>query len=489
MLLILVAIVLLPRPDGRGLEPRWWMMLAVWGGMALVLFCAWGWSRRLLRGMSQSNPLKSLSKAESIMRFTQWIAVFVLAVATFGFGWVELIRSGMGDLLMLDEVVALLPVFLVFVVTWWIFHPFEVRVREGRLIRDLDEGVPISIPPSRKAWVGLQVRTQLLILLLPILLIGSAADLGATLSLMAISDTPMWMERTAAFIAAVPMICLAPWVVVRMMDAVPLPSGEVRTALEETCRRAGVRIRNLMLWRTGGTLYNGAVTGFFPSMRWVLLSDGLVQRLERDEVLAVMAHELAHVRRRHMLWLAASLIASGLAIGFMVDPIVESIQRDLIAGGGDFEELRWKMDWVDLIALGSVLAGVLVMFGWVSRRFERQADAFAAVQLSGGSPGKSVVTVRPEGADAMRSALGAVADLNGVKRQRWSWRHGSIAGRQRHLQSIEGQPSNGLPIDRVVRRINFVSTAVILTAIVIGGMEMLGTDSEEVAQTALVKVE
>lgn len=89
----------------------------------------------------------------------------------------------------------------------------------------------------------------------------------------------------------------------------------------------------------------------------------------------------------------------------------------------------------------------------------------------------------------MRSALGAVADLNGVKRQRWSWRHGSIAGRQRHLQSIEGLPSNGLPIDRVVRRINFVSTAVILAAIVVGGMEMLGTDSEKAAQTAPVKVD
>ncbi|MCH2161974.1 MAG: M48 family metalloprotease, partial [Phycisphaerales bacterium] len=206
--------------------------------------------------------------------------------------------------------------------------------------------------------------------------------------------------------------------------------------------------------------------------------------------MAVMAHELAHVRRRHMFWMAASLVAAGLALAFMVDPLVGEARDWIVTAGGDYESMQRKVEWVDVAAMGVVLLGTLGCFGWVSRRFERQADAFAAVELSRSSKEDRQPVLQPEAVDAMSSALGAVASLGGVNPKRRSWRHGSIASRQRHLRSLEGLQADRLPIDRVVHWINGVSAAVIVLGIVIGTWDLvLQATAEEVPVTRLTQAE
>jgi hypothetical protein len=103
------------------------------------------------------------------------------------------------------------------------------------------------------------------------------------------------------------------------------------------------------------------------------------------------------------------------------------------------------------------------VFGWVCRRFERQADTFAAQHLSGlGTESQAQASITPESVDAMRSALQTIANLNTVDPSRHSWRHGSIRWRQRYLQSIIGRPLLHLPIDRLVGRLK-LAAAIVLT--------------------------
>ena len=481
MLLILVVAVLIPQPSEELREDSGaWVAAGTWLAALILVVLNWIFARRLKWKLERRGRRSSIVTADRLLRTTQWLGVILVVLAVLVFDWLAVIRASTGDLLMVDEFLAILPALAIFIAAWWIFHPFEARVREAKLIRDLDEGVPISPPPGRAAWVGLQVRMHLLLWLLPIFMVATVVDLGGRLTLMVVPDASIGLERLVSFALALPVIWFAPLLVVRLMDAVPLPPGEVRTALEHACRMAQVRVRDLMLWRTGGVLYNGAVTGFLPRMRWVLLTDGLLQRLERDEVLAVMAHELAHVRLRHMIWLAASLVAMALLLGLMIDPLVVSIRETVIAGGGDIESIRSRIERIDLVAVGLVLLGTLVGFGWVSRRFERQADAFAAVRLSMPNSVDEPVRVRPEGVDAMYSALGAVAKLSGVGVGRRSWRHGSIASRQRHLRSLEGLASNQLPIDRVVKRIKGLSAVIILLVMVYAAWDLLGNTSADV---------
>ena len=96
-------------------------------------------------------------------------------------------------------------------------------------------------------------------------------------------------------------------------------------------------------------------------------------------------------------------------------------------------------------------------FGWVSRRFERQADAFAATSLSRDPEDRPLPVVSEAGIDAMGSALMDVSGSSGVPSRRFSWRHGSIDSRIRHLRSLAGVEIGSVPIDRTVRRINALS--------------------------------
>jgi hypothetical protein len=65
----------------------------------------------------------------------------------------------------------------------------------------------------------------------------------------------------------------------------------------------------------------------------------------------------------------------------------------------------------------------------------------------------------------MRSALMAVAGVNGVAMKRFTWRHGSIASRRRHLLTLVGRPIDRLPIDRLVRAIEGVSVLVVIAVL------------------------
>lgn len=105
-------------------------------------------------------------------------------------------------------------------------------------------------------------------------------------------------------------------------------------------------------------------------------------------------------------------------------------------------------------ALGTLsIVATLGAFGWISRRFEWQADAFAAQTLSPLVPNAEPDRVAPEAAASMIDALDAVAALNFIPRHRRSFRHGSIRTRQMKLQGIVGQPINSIGQDRVVKRI------------------------------------
>ncbi|MBL8990714.1 MAG: M48 family metalloprotease [Phycisphaerae bacterium] len=225
----------------------------------------------------------------------------------------------------------------------------------------------------------------------------------------------------------------------------------------------------MLIWRTASTMLNGAVIGLAPATRIVLLTDALLERLPLRQVEGVMAHELGHVRRRHMIWLGVAMLGS---IG-------------ITAALGELA-LRWAgllsvrpgepPPPTDLLALGlsavCLLVGV-VFFGFVSRRFEWQADAFAVQALSrtapdgdpapGPSDREGVATA--EAVDSAAAMLAAVARINHIRPEQFSWRHGSIATRIGRIEALRGLPLDRFPIDRQVRWVKIACAAAAAAAI------------------------
>ena len=209
-----------------------------------------------------------------------------------------------------------------------------------------------------------------------------------------------------AFALTMPSLLRTAW------DTVPLPTGPSRTLLDDLAARAHWRYRELYLWRTGDLVANAAIVGFGPRQRSVLLSDALLRRLHPRELAAVFCHEIGHSLRRHVWAFAAWTLGVFLGADLLLTELVE----------------RWPDSMsAQLFAMGAVAIAWYLGFGYLSRRFELDAD-LASLELTG-DPG------------ALAAALEKVA--GGHARERDSWRHFSTARRVRFLGAVAADPAVG----------------------------------------------
>ena len=377
-------------------------------------------------------------------------------VAVLGLGWLDDVRGVLGDVILLDEIVAITPAVLALLAIWVVQYPIERRIRDALTIRRLDRGGPLYPALSRGEYVALQLRGGLLLLLVPILLILGLAEVLDGIAARVANAAPDsaltgWPLDLAKFAGALSVLAVTPLLARAVLTVRPLASGETRDLLDDVCTRHRVVVRDILLWNTAGTMINAAVMGFLRPLRYVLLTDALVESMGRDEIRAVMAHEVGHVRRHHMPWLVVALMTALVGVTALSNVVLLATDAvGLIALDG---ALPASVD-VGLLSVQVVIA--LLLFGWVSRRFERQADAFAVQHLSereDEEEGEGDAIVTGEAVGAMQSALGRIAELNTIDPDRRSWRHGSIAWRQSYLQTLIGKPREALEIDRLVRGI------------------------------------
>lgn len=449
--------------------PPWAGMAILLGGLVLVVASAAVLVPLSLRSANRRLALIRASRSAAGAR----AAVLLLhVVAVLGLGWLDAVRSELGDVILLDEIVAVTPALLAIVATWWIQYPIERRVRDALMLRHLDRGGPLYPLLSRGDYVALHLRCGMLLLLVPILLIlGLAETIDAVAGGFVATDADAgaaigWPLDLAKFASALSVLAISPLLARAVLTVRPIPQGETRSLLSDVCTRHRVKVRDILLWNTGGTMINAAVMGLLRPLRYVLMTDALVESMDREEIQAVMAHEVGHVRRHHMPWLVAALITAVLGLTALTNlAIVGLVRTSVIDVDGTIPPV------VDIGLLVIQAAGALALFGWISRRFERQADVFAVQHLSGSGvaaatavpdsaevpdtpgAGPRTAVVTGEAVGAMQSALGRIAELNTVSPERRSWRHGSIAWRQRYLGTLVGKPLESLAIDRLVRRI------------------------------------
>jgi STE24 endopeptidase len=131
-----------------------------------------------------------------------------------------------------------------------------------------------------------------------------------------------------------------------------------------------------------------------------------------------------------------------------------------------------------MFEIGSAAASLLVTliaFGHLSRRFERQADVFAArmMQVNWGFPidGESAnhwrqalidSHVGEEGAAVFSSSLYRVATINNIPTHHRDWFHGSILRRMRYLTGLSADPQFTGHFDRIMVRLYVALGAVLL---------------------------
>lgn len=156
----------------------------------------------------------------------------------------------------------------------------------------------------------------------------------------------------------------------------PLEDGELKTAIQDFAQKVGFKIDNIFVidGSKRSSKANAYFSGIGPKKR-IVLFDTLIQDLTTDELVAVLAHEIGHYKRKHtfqmlaftLLQTAFMFYVFSLALG------VENISLALWANESSFHV--WAVAFGILFTPISFILWMLSSV--LSRKNEYEADAFA----------------------------------------------------------------------------------------------------------------
>jgi STE24 endopeptidase len=434
----------------------------------------WG-TRRLVR----TGQPKWIDFIRIVQHVGSAAAVLTLMLALYVFGWLLWVRTQVGDLVVLDEALALLPTLCVLAGGWWSGASMVRMLHESVVMRRVDMGYDLHPSMSRAGIVLDRMRHRAALILVPLAFLSGWSESMTLIRQRALRGnwgglSPEQIDQIGValeILAVLLLVVLMPVMLRFIWRTSILSDGPLRDRLVLMCQRHKVRVRHILVWWTHGTMLNGAVIGVFGWTRMILLTDELLACLRTQEIEAVMAHEIAHIKRRHIQWMLV-VVAGGIVGASMLVDITSRLmvlaKPDVAAG-------------VVYSAQGIVAAAIfgllVIVFGVVSRRFERQADAFS-VQHSSGLGGQNPtgfgLLALPEAIAAMAGSLEQIAALNGISMHKKMYRHGSIGARIRAIRELEGTPLDHLAIDHIVRRTKrAILSGAILAGIVLGAAYVL----------------
>ena len=339
--------------------------------------------------------------------------------------WLSVVRGMTGNLILIDELIAISPVLVASLMSGRFLYTIDH-------IRSFDANRVVGQSGWRFAWCYLCM--DMLLMILPGMLFLGLYELIYS---AAVSQWSNAARYALLVVGGVLILLVIPLLMRLFLFLRPMSMGETRDRLEQICRRHRVRIRDILIWSAGGSVLNAVVIGFLGRLRYIVLTDSLLRLLPERYTEAVMAHEVAHIRLMHLPWLLGAVVSMLLVIEALLLPMNDLIHDDI------------------LVRLVILSLAFWLIFGWVSRRFEWQADAFAAVHLTDSIGGHETL-VSLEATTTVINSLYSINSLNGSSPGRYSWRHGSTSLRCRNLQALVGLSTEYLPIDRVVFRAKLI---------------------------------
>ena len=156
----------------------------------------------------------------------------------------------------------------------------------------------------------------------------------------------------------------------------PLGEGELRNKIESYAISVGFKLNNIFVidGSKRSTKANAYFSGFGSEKR-ITLYDTLINDLEEEEIVAVLAHEVGHYRKNHIL---INLATSLLLTGFTLWLLGVFVSEPVFSLGIGVETPSFH---AGLIAFGILYAPISGVTGFLmsvlSRKFEYQADDFA----------------------------------------------------------------------------------------------------------------
>ncbi len=169
----------------------------------------------------------------------------------------------------------------------------------------------------------------------------------------------------------------------------PLPDGELRTAIENYCAKVDFKLTNLFVM--DGSKRSSKSNAFFSGLgpkKKIALYDTLIDQLTTDQIVAVLAHEVGHYKKKHT---AQSLVLSIVQTGIMLFLLGLFLRMDVFSQalgsiGASFH--------VGIIAFSIIFSPISTLIGigmnMLSRKNEYEADDYAKSTFSGEALGEGL---------------------------------------------------------------------------------------------------
>ncbi|MDC3366382.1 M48 family metallopeptidase [Flavobacteriaceae bacterium] len=160
-----------------------------------------------------------------------------------------------------------------------------------------------------------------------------------------------------------------------------LEEGDLKNEIVKYVNSVGFKANNIYVLNGSkrSTKANAYFSGFGNQKR-ITLYDTLLNDLENNEIVAVLAHEVGHYKRKHILYnLTSSIILTGFAL-FVLSLFIKTPLLSLALG------VSHPSFHIGLIAFGILYSPVSQILGvfmnYMSRKFEYQADNYAKKTFS-----------------------------------------------------------------------------------------------------------
>ncbi len=187
------------------------------------------------------------------------------------------------------------------------------------------------------------------------------------------------------------------WIAPLFNKFAPLEDGEMKSRIEALLARCGFRSNGLFVMDGSKRSSHGNAyfTGFGNNKR-IVFFDTLLARLAPPEVEAVLAHELGHFRRRHVVKRIVFMFAAALGFLWLLGQLIDA---------------PWFYAGLGVPAQSTALALILFflvipvftfplspLLSRMSRRHEFEADAYAAAQTAAADLGRALVKLYEDNA-------------------------------------------------------------------------------------------
>lgn len=157
----------------------------------------------------------------------------------------------------------------------------------------------------------------------------------------------------------------------------PLEEGELRSEIEKFADKAGFKLNNIFV--IDGSKRSTKANAYFSGLgtkKRIVLYDTLIQDLTVDEIVAVLAHEIGHYKKKHTLMSLFLTLANSLIMLYILGLFLNS---DALAQAFGIEKANFHLN---VLAFGLLYTPVSVSLGVLLNMFMRhneyQADAYAA---------------------------------------------------------------------------------------------------------------